>query len=64
LVGVQIPGPTQSTEAVTLKADNGGLWSIDVGAQENGCATGPMASGSFTYTNGQPVAYKLDLTIA
>jgi hypothetical protein len=62
--GVPAPDPSQSTESLTAPTDAAGTWSIEVGAQANGCPPSVGGGGqSYFYTNAGPVPYTLDIKV-
>ncbi|MES2155012.1 MAG: hypothetical protein V4510_07740 [bacterium] len=55
--------PVQATETFTSPTDSSGLWSVQVGAMQDGCEANG-AAGSFQYTNAGPVPYQLDIVLS
>ncbi|MEA3142690.1 MAG: hypothetical protein QOG31_14 [Thermoplasmata archaeon] len=54
--GTPVPDPNQANEQAVTDASVGGAWSVQVGAQQDGCG-----GGAFFYANAGPVPYRLIL---
>ncbi|HUR62608.1 MAG TPA: hypothetical protein VM286_09630 [Candidatus Thermoplasmatota archaeon] len=55
-----IPDPAQASESLEADAGEGGAWSLQVGAQADGCGA---AGQTYFYYNNGPVPYRLEATI-
>jgi hypothetical protein len=53
--GNPVPDPSQASETAATDVKEGGTWSVQVGAQQDGCG----GTGSYYYANAGPVPYKL-----
>lgn len=56
--------PSQATEKFAFPTDEAGIWSVQIGAMQNGCPVLGGEGGSFSYTNAGPVPYKLDIILS
>lgn len=57
--GQSYPDPTQANENLAYTTDASGLWSVQVGAQADGCG----GQTGWSYSNAGAVPYKLDITL-
>lgn len=54
--------PAQAAETLTAATDAAGLWTVEIGAMQDGCPVNGGAGGVFSYTNAGPVPYTLEIT--